>query len=131
MKYLLILLLFPVYVFADEFEWNSSSIQISEIRLSTESGDIHIAVGSRCDDGGSYCDIAAKFSSHNNGDVEFLREMTNDKAIVNPMKNGMVISLIYYPFGWEEGQKVSRYYEWNRVRKTMELKKSTEQKLKI
>ncbi len=131
MKYLLILLLFPVYVAADEFEWNSPSTQVSEIQLSTESGDDLIAVGSHCDEGDSYCDIAAKFSTSNSSDVEFLREMTNSKADVSPMRNGIVISLTYYPFGWEEGQRISRYYEWNNASKTLELKKSTKQNLKI
>jgi hypothetical protein len=131
MKYLLILLLLPVYVAADEFEWNSSSTHVSEIRLSTESGDVLVVVGSHCDEGDSFCDIAAKFSNSKNSDVEFLREMTNGKADASPMENGIVISLIYYPFRWEEGQKVNRYYEWNKVSKTIELKKSTKQKLKI
>lgn len=130
MKYFLILLLFPVYVVADEFEWDSSSTHVSEIRLSTEYGEVLIFLGSHCDEGDSYCDIAAKFSYANNRDVEFLREITNDKAVVSPMKNGIVISLIYYPFRLEEGQKVDRYYEWNKVSKTLDLKKSTTHKLK-
>lgn len=131
MKYFLILLLFPAYAVADEFEWNSSNTHVSEIRISTESGEVLIVVGSQCDEGDSYCDIAAKFSSSNNRDVEFLREITNDKAVISPMKNGIVISLIYYPFRWDEGQKTNRYYEWNKVSKTLDLKKSTTQKLKI
>lgn len=121
MKYLYLLLLLTATVGADEFDWSSDVVIITRAELSGESGNIHIIVGSLCAADTGLCDISAKFSRATNDEVEFLRELANSEAKLVVVENTVQLSLVYYPFGWDEGLSVKKYYKWNSANQMMEM----------
>ncbi|MGI1678676.1 MAG: hypothetical protein K6L75_08100 [Cellvibrionaceae bacterium] len=131
MKYLYLLLLLTPTTGADEFDWSSDVVKITRAELSGESGNIHIIVGSLCAADTGLCDISAKFSKSINDEVEFLRELTNSEAKLIVVENTVELSLVYYPFGWDEGLSVKKYYEWNSANQMLEMINSIEESFKI
>jgi len=118
-------------VAADEFDWGNGAVVVSRAELLSNSGSIHIVVGSLCAADTGLCDIAAKYSKTTNDEVQFFRELANSEAKLAIVGNAVELSLVYYPFGSYEGLSVKKYYEWNSANQRLEMKSSVEKAFEI
>jgi hypothetical protein len=115
MKFLVILIFFPFLATADEFDWSVVGLKISEVEISTESGSVLVVVGSYCY-ASNQCDIAAKFLLAGE-EVEFVREVADDKATVSLVENNIVIAMTYYPRGQNKIIQIQTRFVWNKDEK--------------
>jgi hypothetical protein len=127
MKFLMIIIFmfFPLVTNADEFDWNATGIDISDVGISTESGKVLVMVGSNCY-ASDQCDIAAKFIFRGHAhqtqreQVEFVRQIANDKATLSLVDNKILITTIYYLQGHDSATKVKTWFTWNNDQKIFE-----------
>jgi len=111
LKYLLLLLIFPLIAQADAFDWDAESLEISRIEMPTDGGSVLIQLGSLCY--ADVCEVAATYTSGKLDKQEFLeRTITNQKATASLAGDKLKISLVYYPQGADQGVQSTLWFQW-------------------